>query len=53
VVDFQDLRLLISHWLEQDENSVGDIYEDGKIDLKDYAVLADNWLEEGEIGIRP
>jgi len=23
-----------------------DVYEDGKVDLRDYAVLADRWLED-------
>ncbi|MDD5327227.1 MAG: SBBP repeat-containing protein [Phycisphaerae bacterium] len=53
VVDFEDLKLLAFHWLEQEGNPVGDIYEDSKVDLKDYTVMAYMWLEEGERGILP
>ena len=38
-----DLKELAEVWLQQ---QLFDLYEDGVVNLKDYAVLADLWLQE-------
>ena len=44
-VDFDDLGLLISYWLQSCGDCQGtDLLADGIINLKDYALLAQNWL---------
>jgi hypothetical protein len=45
VVDYRDLQLLTNNWLLSPADPNIDLYEDGTIDLKDYAILASMWLE--------
>jgi len=45
VVDYRDLQLLTNNWLLSPADPNIDLYEDGTIDLRDYAILASMWLE--------
>lgn len=44
-VDFDDLTLLISYWLQLCGDCRGtDLVADGIVNLEDFALLAQNWL---------
>ncbi|MHC4338066.1 MAG: hypothetical protein ACYSTG_09025 [Planctomycetota bacterium] len=44
-VDFADVKVMSDAWLQSGQNTA-DIYEDGVVNLKDFAVLANSWLAE-------
>jgi len=47
-VDFNDVNLMASQWLESGDGLEADGNFDGKVDFGDHAVLAGNWLYEIE-----
>jgi hypothetical protein len=42
-VDYADLKLLTSQWLQQGTGLLGDLNGDGRVDFKDYAIFGENW----------
>jgi hypothetical protein len=45
IVDFADLDVMADQWLQSGQNTA-DVYEDGVVNLKDFAVLANSWLAQ-------
>ncbi|MDD5326549.1 MAG: hypothetical protein PHY02_01895 [Phycisphaerae bacterium] len=43
VVDLYDLKILMDEWLNTDYYGEADLYEDNKIDFKDFSVLSSEW----------
>jgi hypothetical protein len=46
VVDYADIEIMASAWLNTGAALAADLNADNDVDLKDYAILADAWLEE-------
>ena len=46
VVDYADVEIMASAWLDTGAALAADLNADNDVDLKDYAILADAWLEE-------
>jgi len=44
VVDLVDLGIMAEEWLKSGD-LVADVYQDDKVDLRDYCILVGNWLE--------
>lgn len=44
-VDFHDIDLLMSRWLDTEVLIIEDLNRDGEINFHDFAIFADNWLE--------
>ena len=38
-----DLAVLVGEWLELDGALISDLFENGKVDFKDFAIFAQNW----------
>ena len=47
IVDYYELEILISEWLQSGPELQSDFYKDGFIDFFDLAVLAEQWLWTG------
>ena len=43
IVNFDDLAIMTSDWLNTGPDVIADAYEDGNVDFKDYAVLTGTW----------
>ncbi len=48
-VDYNDLKILCEHWLEDSDNDKWDIYSDGKVDFRDFAILAGQWNQQSVV----
>ncbi len=46
VVDSADIKIMAEEWLVGGGELEADVYEDNKVDFRDYAKLAEGWLEE-------
>jgi hypothetical protein len=42
-VRLDDLAVLVGEWLEEDSSLISDLYENGKVDFKDFAIFAENY----------
>ncbi|KPL24465.1 MAG: hypothetical protein AMJ75_03605 [Phycisphaerae bacterium SM1_79] len=42
-VRLDDLAVLVGEWLEEHSELITDLYQNGKVDFKDYAVFAENY----------
>ena len=41
-VRLDDLAVLVGEWLEEQGGLITDLYENGKVDFKDFAIFAEN-----------
>jgi len=46
VVDYADLEIMASEWLDSGAGLAADLNADNVVDLKDYAILTDAWLQQ-------
>ena len=42
-VQLDDLAVLVGEWLEEHSELITDLYENGKVDFKDFAIFAENY----------
>jgi hypothetical protein len=42
-VQLDDLAVLVGEWLEEESGLTADLYENGKVDFKDFAIFAENY----------
>ena len=46
IVDFNDLEVFVSSWLDNGQCIPSDLSHDGAVDLLDFAIITDDWLYE-------